>query len=168
MSRKLPAPTKKERRQVEALAGVGMTQAEIAQIIGCGELQLRHRFREELDRGGVKADAKVMTNLYRMATGDGPEAARLAMFWAKTRRRWHEIQRVIHGYDPEMITSFVKQCIALLRRDLPTHCPACKTELDLPKKVAGHMMELSKQMAGQLPPSEIVPIQPQADHGEPA
>ena len=167
MSRKLPAPTKKERKQVELLAGIGMTQAEIARFIGCGELQLRARFRGELDRGMIVADVKVMKNLFRMATGDGPEAARLCMFLAKTRRRMHEVQRIIHGYDPEMVTSFVKQVVALLRRDLPACCPSCKARLDLPAKIAAQLLELSKKMAEQLPPSEIVLNTP-TDPGEPA
>ena len=167
MSRKLPAPTKKQRKQVEDLAGLGLTQAEIALVVGCGELQLRARFREELDRGGIRADSKVLTNLFRMATGTGPEAGRTAIFWTKVRRRWHEVQRVIHGYDPEMVTSFVKQVVALLRRELPAACPHCKVRLDLPQKVAAQLGELSKKMAEKLPPSEIVPV-PRPDGGEPS
>lgn len=155
----LPDPTPEQRRQIEILCGIGMTQEEMAIFLGVGEQYLRAHYAEELRRGAIKADATVLTNLYRMATGSGPEAGKTAIFWAKVRRRWHEVQRVIHGYDPETVTSFVKQVVAMLRRELPETCPHCKVRLDLPKKVAGQLIGLSQKLAESLPPSEIVPIQ---------
>jgi len=119
---------------------------------------LRARFPEELRRGGIKADAAVLTNLYKMATGSGPEAGKTAIFWAKVRRRWHEVQRVIHGYDPEIVTGFVKQVTSILRRELPDSCPHCKTHLGLPKRIAAQLVDISQKLAEKLPPSEIVPM----------
>lgn len=154
----LPEPTKKQRKQVEELAGLGITQAEISVVLGISESHLLRNYRDELNRGGIRADAKVLTNLYRMATGTGPEAGKTAIFWAKVRRRWHEVQRVIHGYDPETIAAFVKSVVNMLKRELPEECPGCKTKLALPAKVAEKMYALSQEMAAKLPASEIVPM----------
>lgn len=154
----LPEPTKKQRKFVEQLAAIGFTQEEISIAMQIGENYLRKAYPAELRRGGLLADAKVLTNLFRMASGKGPEAGRTAIFWAKVRRRWHEVQRVIHGYDPEIVSGFVKQVTALLRRELPKCCPHCKVALDLPEKIAAQLAEISQRMAEKLPPSEIVPM----------
>ncbi len=151
-------PTKKMRKKVEMLAAGGFTQDEIGLIIDLSENALKRHYPHELRVGLLKADAAVAENLYRMASGTGPEAGRTAIFWMKVRRRWHEVQRVIHGYDPETIAAFVKNVVTMLRRELPDCCPGCKTKLDLPAKVAAHLYELSQAMAAKLPPSEIVPM----------
>ncbi len=51
---------------------------------------LRKHYRDELDTGHVKANAKVAENLYRKATGEGREAVVAAIFWLKTRAGWKE------------------------------------------------------------------------------
>jgi len=56
-------PLPGHRSQVEAMAGYGVSEADIA---------------------------KVAENLYRKATGDGREAVTAAIFWLKTRARWKE------------------------------------------------------------------------------
>jgi hypothetical protein len=61
-------------RQVEALAGYGVPEAEIAGVIGIDPKTLRKHYRGELDHGHVKANAKVAENLHRKATGEGREA----------------------------------------------------------------------------------------------
>ena len=152
--------TKAKREEVEKMAGFGMRQDEMAVVIGCGERTLNTHFIKELKRGAAVADSKVGANLYRMATGEGPDASRCAIFWFKVRRRWHEVQRVIHGFDPEVMKLFVQQVISTLRRELPVHCPNCKTNLNLPKKIAGHLQQLSKKLTDTLPKSEIVPLEP--------
>ena len=150
--------TKAQRKEVEDLAGFGMRQDEIAIVLNIGERTLNTHFVTELRRGGVKADAVIMKNLFKMASGSGPDASRCAIFWAKVRRRWHEVQRVIHGFDPGVVQHFVKQIVMLLRRELPERCPHCKTNLGLPKKIGEHIRKLSATMVESLPPSEIVPI----------
>ncbi len=149
-------PTKATRKRVRLCASLGLTQEEIALLLDLGESALQKHYPKELRVGGLEADVKVLENLYRMASGTGPEAGRSAIFWAKVRRRWHEVQRVIHGYDPETIKAFVKGVVSMLKRELPECCPACKTKLNLPEKVAAHMYQLSQDMAAKLPPSEIV------------
>lgn len=88
-------PTKEHRATVEAMAAVGMTQEEIATVLGIQRRALARHFREELDRAAIKADAKVLGTLFRMATsGTNPAAT---IFWAKVRRGWRERDDVAIG-----------------------------------------------------------------------
>jgi len=98
--------------------------------------------------------------MFKIATGSTPQPVTAAIFWTKVRRRWHEVQRVIHGFDPEIVSGFVRQVVALLRRELPQACPHCRARLDLPQKIAGQLRELSQKLGTELPPSQIVPIEP--------
>jgi hypothetical protein len=83
-------PTEVSRRQVEALAGFGLPQDDIARVIAIDPTTLRLRYRAELDAGSAKATARVAENLFRIATGSGREAVTAAIFWLKTRARWSE------------------------------------------------------------------------------
>jgi hypothetical protein len=91
MARPSHKPDASHRRQVEALAGFGITEAEIAGLIGIDAKTLRKHYRHELDFGHTKANAKVAENLFRKATGDGRESVTAAIFWLKARARWKEI-----------------------------------------------------------------------------
>jgi hypothetical protein len=90
MGRPAHKPDPASRRQVEALAGYGVPETEIAGVVGIDPKSLRKHYRDELDNGHVKANAKVAENLYRKATGDGREAVIAAIFWLKTRAGWKE------------------------------------------------------------------------------
>jgi hypothetical protein len=98
MGRPAHTPTESQRRQVEALAGFGIQETEIAGLIGCDPKTLRKHYRDELDHGHTKANAKVAENLFRMALGQGREAVTAAIFWLKTRARWKEttVNEVTH------------------------------------------------------------------------
>ncbi len=159
-------PTKKSRARVHLLAGLGFTQDEMSLLLDLGKTALIHHYGYELRVGGLEADEKVMTNLFRLATGKGPEAGRMAIFWAKVNRRWHEVHRVIHGFDPEMIKVFVKSTIMMFRREIPDACPSCKAPLNITAVVAQKMIALSAEMAAKLPPSEIVNRAAQAMEGQ--
>ncbi len=74
------------------MAGYGVPETDIARVIGIDPKTLRKHYRDELDTGHVKANAKVAENLYRKATGEGREAVVAAIFWLKTRARWKETQ----------------------------------------------------------------------------
>lgn len=151
-------PTKTSRARVRLLAKLGFTQEEIGLLQDMHVTTLVKHYPKELRVGALEADADVLQNLYRIATGKGNDAGRIGIFWAKVRRRWHEVQRVIHGYDPETIAAFVKSVVNMLKRELPEECPGCKTKLALPAKVAEKMYALSQEMAAKLPASEIVPM----------
>ncbi len=90
MGRPAHLPDLQNRRQVEALAGYGVPEAEIAGVIGVDAKTLRKHYRHELDHGHTKANAKVAENLYRKATGDGSQSVTAAIFWMKTRAGWKE------------------------------------------------------------------------------
>lgn len=78
-------PSRRIRREVLALAGVGIPQDHIPSIVELSPKTLRAHYRPELDTGAARADAAVLRNLYRIATGDGPGAVAAAIFWAKSR-----------------------------------------------------------------------------------
>ena len=44
------------RRQVEAMAGYGVPEADIARVIGIDAKTLRKHYRQELDLGHIKAN----------------------------------------------------------------------------------------------------------------
>ena len=90
MGRPSHEPDTLDRRQVEALAGYGVPEPEIAGVLGIDPKTLRKYYREELDYGHTKANAKVAENLYRIALGEGREAVTAAIFWLKTRAKWRE------------------------------------------------------------------------------
>lgn len=151
-------PCANEGEEVERLSGLGFTLDEISIIMDISGSWIKQKYGEELKAGSLRADAAVLTNLARMATSDGPEAGKAAIFWVKVRRRWHEVQRVIHGFDPEMLTYFIRQVVQILRREIPAACPHCKTQLDLSVKVSAHLKDLSEKMRERIEPSQIVPM----------
>jgi len=104
MARPRHQPDAVSRRQVEALAGYGVREPDIAGMLGIDAKTLRKHYRSELDLGHVKANAKVAENLYRKATGEGREAVTAAIFWLKTRARWKEVSLNEHsGIDGQPI-----------------------------------------------------------------
>lgn len=97
MGRPAHTPDPVLRRQVEALAGYGVPEAEIAAMMEIDPKTLRKHYRHELDHGHAKANAKVAENLYRKALGDGREAVTAAIFWLKVRANWKETSVHEHG-----------------------------------------------------------------------
>jgi hypothetical protein len=84
-------PSQAQRDLAETLSGYGIPQDDIARLVGVSLMTLHKHFREELDVGMAKANAFVAANMFKMATGDGPHAGRMAMFWAKARMGWREV-----------------------------------------------------------------------------
>ena len=88
--RKAQQPTPEQRKQVEAMAGYGIPETDIARVLDIDPKTLRRHYRDELDVGHVKANAKVADNLFKIATGTGREAVTAAIFWLKVRAGWSE------------------------------------------------------------------------------
>ena len=86
-------PTQKDREIVSFASAIGTPQATIGRLIGISEHTLREHYRDELDLGMARANISVGRNLYRIATGDSPQAAPAGMFWMKTRAGWKETVR---------------------------------------------------------------------------
>ena len=90
MGRRAHQPDLTTRRQVEALAGYGVPEPDIAGVVDIDAKTLRKHYRHELDHGHVKANAKVAESLFRKAIGDGSQSVTAAIFWLKTRAKWKE------------------------------------------------------------------------------
>jgi hypothetical protein len=90
MSTAEPADRLPEPARVEALAGFGLTAAEIARVFDLDEDLVKTAYARELSGGQIKANARVAESLYRKATGEGRESVTAAIFWLKTRARWKE------------------------------------------------------------------------------
>jgi hypothetical protein len=87
MARAAFVADKATREKVRHLAGLGVTQDDIARLIGCAPKTLRKRFRDELDRGVAEANAVISGSLYAAAKAGNVTAQ---MFWLKTRAHWRE------------------------------------------------------------------------------
>ena len=87
MSRKPFAVSDAMREKVRHLAGLGVPQDDIAKLVGCAPKTLRKRFRNELDRGVVEANATVTG--YLLAAAKAGNIAAI-IFWLKTRAHWRE------------------------------------------------------------------------------
>ena len=72
------------------MAGYGIPEIDIARVLGIDPKTLRKYYREELDTGHVKANAKVAESLFRKAIGDDRQSVTAAIFWLKTRADWKE------------------------------------------------------------------------------
>jgi hypothetical protein len=103
MSREQFKPTDEHRKMVEQFTAVGMTTDQICQLINNPETgkalspkTLRKAFREELDRGGLKANYKVSSNMFKMATGEGKHAFNAGKYWLNCRapNEWSERNHV--------------------------------------------------------------------------
>jgi len=76
-------PTDDLRRQVEFLAGIGLSHHKIAQLLRISPTTLRKHFRDPLKLGAVQAKVEVARSLFDMATKGRNTSA--AIFFAKTR-----------------------------------------------------------------------------------
>ena len=82
--------TDANRKQVETLAGFGITEDDIAMSLEISKPTLIKHYRRELDMGHIKANSAVAQSLYKKATGEGASAVTAAIFWLKTRAGWKE------------------------------------------------------------------------------
>lgn len=82
--------TSEERRQVEALAGLGLPIRDIAMLVrdGINFKTLTEHFPVELERGVAKANARVSQTLFEKATKGKDTTAMI--WWTKSRMRWSE------------------------------------------------------------------------------
>ena len=92
-----------DRARLESLAGLGLSDAEIAEVMEIDAAELAATWRSALAQGRIKANARVAENLYRKATGEGREAVTAAIFWLKTRARWKEVHRDDDGNQPVIV-----------------------------------------------------------------
>jgi len=80
-------PTPEQRAQVEALAGYGIREDEIARYIGVAPKTLRRHYDNELKLGTTKANVQVARQLHQKAMEGNVSAS---IFWLKARAGWRE------------------------------------------------------------------------------
>lgn len=94
LPRKKHERTDQNAKMVEALAAAGYTQEEIGLTIGVSHVTVRRYYRDELDTGALRANAKVAARLFNSAMGTNgcpwPQQMTAMVFWAKTRLGWRE------------------------------------------------------------------------------
>ncbi len=100
-------PTDTGRRQVEAMSGYGLRQEVIATVMGCSISTLHRHYREQLDEGDGRAQAKIGQALYDMAiAGDRT----CLIFLAKCRLGFREASEIVVT-DPDGKTPVFKVII---------------------------------------------------------
>jgi hypothetical protein len=87
MARKAFVVNEAMREKVRYLAGLGVSQDDIAKIIDCAPKTLRKRFRDELDLGMAEGIATIAGCLF-LAAKSGNVTAQI--FLMKTRAHWRE------------------------------------------------------------------------------
>lgn len=87
MAAKAHKPSAETRAQVEALSGYGVRHDEIALYLEIDPKTLRKHYRDQLDKGQIKANVGVARALHKNAT-EGNVTAQI--FWMKTRCGWKE------------------------------------------------------------------------------
>jgi hypothetical protein len=89
MARPRFVPDDQQRRMVRSMAAYGIPHEEIALCVGLRSAKtLRRHFREDLDRAGTEANARVAQSLFQQAISGKCIAA--TIFWCKARAGWRE------------------------------------------------------------------------------
>jgi hypothetical protein len=88
-------PTDHQRHQVAVMAGFGLRQADVADLLGIAPKTLRKCYRYELDTGAITANAKVAQSLFDNATRHNNVTAQI--FWARARMGWKSVADVNIG-----------------------------------------------------------------------
>ena len=81
-------PSEKDRVTVKAMIGYGITQDDVAKVIGISDVSLRKYFPREIELAVVEANLMVAQSLHQMATKGKNVTA--AIWWSKTRMGWSE------------------------------------------------------------------------------
>lgn len=93
-------PTDQERQRIRLYAGLGLTQEQIASLVGKSVDSLTRHARKELDDGKAETIAKVAGNLVQKAL-KGDTAS--AIFYLKTQAGWRETSNVNLQTDRDVI-----------------------------------------------------------------
>jgi hypothetical protein len=83
-------PTQETRAKVWMMTASGVTQMQIAKVIGISDRTLRRHYGREFNCAVTEANTNVSRSLYNKAIGNTPQAIPAAMFWLRTRAGWRE------------------------------------------------------------------------------
>lgn len=102
-------PTAEERKRIRMYAGLGLTQEQIATLIGRCVDTLAKYCRSDLDEGAAEAKAKVGGAIVKAALNGNMTAA---IFYAKTQMGWKETVRNEHtGEDGGAIITEIRRTV---------------------------------------------------------
>lgn len=92
MARAPFSPTDEQLRTIEAMAGFGIRQEDIAFFMGVSSRVLEKRCSDHLRRGKIRANTQVGQTLFQMATGTGGQQANVAaaIYWTKSQMGWRQ------------------------------------------------------------------------------
>lgn len=90
MAAKSKKPTDEQRKQIQTLAGFGLTQEQIARVLGMHRETLRKHALEDFERGKDLALTQAVQSLFANIK-KGKEAS--IFFYLKTQHRWREIPK---------------------------------------------------------------------------
>lgn len=93
MGRPIKEPTPEQRKQVETLSGYGLTQEQIARMLGLHVQTLRKWCALEMKTGKDKAYTQAVNSLFANIK-KGKEAS--IFFYLKTQHCWREVSRTEH------------------------------------------------------------------------
>ena len=107
--------------RVKELAGLGLSDEEIAVAIDVRPGQLRMHYLRELKAGAAEATILVATTAFRDATTGGDKLQRATQFWLQCRAKWVPTQGVsgpggkpLGGITPEKLASLPDDKLAAL------------------------------------------------------
>lgn len=83
-------PTEHERRQVTAMSGYGMTNEQIADILGISAPTLAKHFSAELEKGLSHATLRITKTLFEQATDPEKPNMTAMIFWLKAKAGWRD------------------------------------------------------------------------------
>lgn len=120
----------------------GISQEEIALVLGIDPKTLRAHYAHELDTAGTEANHKVAGSLYSLAMGDPengiPPNVTAIIFWLKTRARWKEAKDVARAGEDDTVVVTPTQTI-VIKGGLPQQL----TEMPKPNGSNGHDHDVS-------------------------
>jgi hypothetical protein len=108
-----------DQKIVEALAAVGIPHAEIGAAIGIGYTTLEKHYKEVLATAATRANGRVATTLFALATSGKDTAA--TIFWTKCRLRWQEVSRVEHTHVNGSVDVEARELLAIVSDELKDH-----------------------------------------------
>lgn len=85
--------------QIERLAGLGMSQKDMAYVLGLSRSMIQRRLidqpevAEAVEKGKARASAAVRSTAFKMATSG--KCAVMTMFWLKCRENWRESSEIV-------------------------------------------------------------------------
>lgn len=91
MARPTKEPTDEQRKQVQTLAGYGLSQEQIARMLGLHRNTLKKHCAKELEMGKDMAYTQALNSLFSNIK-KGKEAS--IFFYLKTQHGWKEVQHV--------------------------------------------------------------------------